>query len=99
VDYAKFAESSGVDAVQVMLPAYGDEDMVFDYFRQIAGATSRAIVLHGQVPLPLLKRILAFETIVALKEEYPPVYSVEVFTRYGKRLNIFGICLPHGIAA
>ena len=52
VDYAKFAESAGVDAVQVFLPAYGDEDMLFDHFRQIAAATKCAIVLHGQVPCP-----------------------------------------------
>ncbi|MEP6536881.1 MAG: dihydrodipicolinate synthase family protein [Bryobacteraceae bacterium] len=89
VDYARFAESSGVDAVQVFLPAYGDEDMLFDHFREIAGAGKCAIVLHGQVPMPLLKRILTFDSIVAYKEEYPVIYSVDVFTQYGKRLNIF----------
>lgn len=89
VDYAKFAEATGVDAVQVFLPTYGDEDMLFDHFRQITSVTKCAIVLHGQVPMPLLKRILAFESIVAYKEEYPVIYSVDVFTQYGKRLNIF----------
>jgi len=89
VDYARFATAAGVDAVQVFLPPYGDEDMLFEHFRQITAATNAAIVLHGQVPMPLLKRILAFESIVAYKEEYPVVYSVEVFTTYGKRLNIF----------
>jgi dihydrodipicolinate synthase/N-acetylneuraminate lyase len=89
VDYAKFAETTGVDAVQVLLPAFGDEDTLFEHFRQIAAASRRAIVLHGQVPMPLLKRILAFDTIVAYKEEYPALYSVELFTEYGKRLNVF----------
>lgn len=89
VDYAKFAESTGADAVQVFLPAYGDEDMLFEHFRRITAATKCGIVLHGEVPLPLLKRILAFDSIVAYKEEYPVIYSVNVFTQYGKRLNIF----------
>src|SRR4051794_25044112 len=89
VDYARYAESAGVDAVQVFLPAYGDDDTLFEHFRRITAATKCAIVLHGQVPMPLLKRILDFESIVAYKEEYPVIYTVEVFTRYGKRLNIF----------
>lgn len=89
VDYARFAESSGVDAVQIFLPTYGDENSLANHFQQIAKATSRAIVLHGQVPLPLLKRLMEIETVVAYKEEYPAIYSVEVFSRYRKRLNIF----------
>jgi 4-hydroxy-tetrahydrodipicolinate synthase len=89
VDYARYAEAVGADAVQVMLPSYGDPDMLYDHFRQVAAATSRGIVLHGQVPLPLLKRLMAIESIVAYKEEYPPAYSVEVFALYGKRLSLF----------
>jgi dihydrodipicolinate synthase/N-acetylneuraminate lyase len=89
VDYARFAASVGADAVQVFLPPYGDEDMLFEHFRQIAAATKLSIVLHGQTPLPLLKRLMTIESIVAYKEEYPPAYSVEVFSLYGKRLNIF----------
>ena len=72
-----------------MLPAYGDEDSLFDHYRQIAAASKLSIVLHGQVPLPLLKRLMAIDSIVAYKEEYPPAYSVEVFALYGERLNIF----------
>src|SRR4051794_26946922 len=74
VDYARFAAQAGADAVQVFLPTYGDEDMLFDHFRQIAAASKLSIVLHGQVPLPLLKRLMTIESIVAYKEEYPPAY-------------------------
>lgn len=89
VDYARFAAAAGADAVQVFLPPYGDNDMLFDHFRQIAAASKLSIVLHGQVPLPLLKRLMTIESIVAYKEEYPPAYSVEVFSLYGNRMNIF----------
>lgn len=89
VDYARFAESAGADALQVFLPPYGDEDMIFDHYRKIAAATKLGIVLHGQAPLPLLKRLLTIDSVVAYKEEYPPAYSVEVFALYGNRLNIF----------
>ena len=32
---------------------------------------------------------MSFDTIVAYKEEYPALYSVELFIEYGKRLNVF----------
>jgi dihydrodipicolinate synthase/N-acetylneuraminate lyase len=63
--------------------------MIFDHYRKIAAATKLGIVLHGQAPLPLLKRLLTLDSVVAYKEEYPPAYSVEVFSLYGNRLNIF----------
>lgn len=89
VDYARHAEAVGADAVQVFLPTFGTDDTVFEHFRQIAGATKCGLVLHGQVPLPLLKRLATLETVVAYKEEYPPMYSVEVFSQYKDRINIF----------
>jgi dihydrodipicolinate synthase/N-acetylneuraminate lyase len=73
-----------------MLPPFGDDDTLFEHFRQIAAATRCSIVLHGQVPMTLLKRLMALESVVAYKEEYPAIYSVDVFTKYGSRLNIFG---------
>ncbi len=89
VDYAHFAASAGADALQVFVPQYGDEDMLFHHFRQIADATKLGIVLHGQVSWPLLKRLVTIDSIVAYKEEYQPAYSVELFAGYGNRLNIF----------
>lgn len=91
VDYAKYATSVGVDSVQVGLPSYGDTDMLYQHFQKIAAATDRAIVLHGQVPIPLLTRLMSgIPSIVAYKEEYPPMYSRDVYARFGKRLNLFG---------
>ena len=56
VDYAKYAASLGTDALQVQVPAYGDEALLVGHFRQIAAAGPPSIVLHGQVALPLLER-------------------------------------------
>ena len=89
VDYARFATAAGADALQVFVPPYGDDDMLFHHFRQIAAATNLGIVLHGQVSFPLLAKLMTMDSVVAYKEEYPPAYSVEVFARYGKRMNIF----------
>ncbi|HZT28896.1 MAG TPA: dihydrodipicolinate synthase family protein [Bryobacteraceae bacterium] len=88
-DYARFAESLGADAVQVMLPPYGNDDTLFEHFRTVAAATRCAIVLHGQVPPALLERLMQIESIVAYKEEYTMLYSVDVFAHYARRLNIF----------
>ncbi len=107
VDYARFASQAGADAVQVFLPAFGNDDTLYDHFAKIAAASRCGIVLHGQVPFPLLKRVLALETVVAYKEEYPPLYSVELFAKYRDRLNIFAggqksrylMFQPHGMKA
>ena len=89
IDYARFAENTGADALQVFLPTFGDNDTLYEHFRKIAAATKLGIVLHGQVPMPLLKRLLTIDSVVAYKEEYPLSYSTEVFALYGNRLNIF----------
>jgi dihydrodipicolinate synthase/N-acetylneuraminate lyase len=107
IDYARFSENAGADALQVFVPTFGDSDTVFEHFQKIAAATKLGIVLHGQVPMPLLKRLLSIDSIVAYKEEYPPSYSTEVFALYGKRLNIFAggqksrylIFQPYGMQA
>lgn len=89
VDYARYAESIGADALQVLHPPFGTDDTLFEHYRKIAAATRAGLVLHGQVPLPLLKRLLTIDQVAAYKEEYPPMYSVEVFSLYKDRLNIF----------
>lgn len=89
VDYAHFAASVGADAVQVMLPAYGEPDLLYRHFIDVAKAGPPSIVLHGQVPIPLLEKLVSIDSVAAFKEEYPPIYSRDVFDRFGKRLNIF----------
>lgn len=88
-DYARFARELGADAVQVQLPAQGDQASLLEHFRQAARAAQRAIVLHGQAPIPLLRKLVEMDEISAYKEEYPALYSREVFEEFGKRINIF----------
>lgn len=88
VDYCRFAERAGADAVQIALPT-GPPEKLPDHFRAIASATARPLVLHGQVPIPQLIQLMELPSIVGYKEEYAPLYTRDVFERFGKRLNIF----------
>ena len=89
VDYARHAKSLGADAVQVMLPGFGEQDLILSHYVEIAKAGPPSIVLHGLVPMPLLDKLVSIEAVSGYKEEYPPMYSRDVFDRFGKRLNIF----------
>jgi len=89
VDYARYAAGVGVDAVQVQLPPQGSTASLVEHFRQAARAAGRAIVLHGQIPAPLMRKLVEMDEISAYKEEYPPMYSREIFEEFGGRLNIF----------
>lgn len=88
-DYAKYAKALGADAIQVHLPAYGEQELLVKHFQEIARVGPPSIVLHGQIPLPLLEQLVEIEAVTAYKEEYPPIYSRDVFERYGNRINIF----------
>jgi dihydrodipicolinate synthase/N-acetylneuraminate lyase len=89
VDYARFARTLGADAVQVQLPAQGDRESLLEHFRQAARASRCAIVLHGQAFVPLLRELVKIDEISAYKEEYPALYTREVFEEFGERINIF----------
>ncbi len=54
VDYARYAASLGADAVQVMLPASGDPELLYAHFARVAEA-GLPVVIHGQVPIPTLE--------------------------------------------
>jgi 4-hydroxy-tetrahydrodipicolinate synthase len=88
VDYARYADSVGADAVQVMLPS-GSEDGYVEHFRKIAAATKRAIVLQGDPSPALLRRLVAIPSIVSMKEDGSDAYYQEVVKAFGKRLAIF----------
>ena len=89
VDYARFAESLGADAVQVTLPRHGDEDGHFEHFKQVAASTRLGLVVHGFPKLSLLKRLLAIDSVVAMKEEFTIGYTVPVYRLFRGRLNVF----------
>ena len=88
VDYAKFASDLGADALQVTLPALDDDQMI-EHFASITSATPVGIVLHGDPPMPLISRLLEMESVVAFKEEYNTIYSLQLYRSFGKRITLF----------
>lgn len=88
VDYARYAESVGADAVQVLLPS-GSEDGYVEHFRKIAAATHIAIALQGDPSFKLIERLIQIPAIVTMKEDGSDTYYAEVVQKFGKRLAIF----------
>jgi 5-dehydro-4-deoxyglucarate dehydratase len=89
VDYARFAESVGADALQIQIPAFGTEEGHERHCREVAKASSLSIVLHGQPSFDLMKRLTEIETIAAFKEEYDITYSAHFYERFGDRIALF----------
>ncbi|MFB3904607.1 MAG: dihydrodipicolinate synthase family protein [Acidobacteriota bacterium] len=91
VDYARYSESVGADAVQILMPAvYGSEDELVEHYRVISRATRLPLVLHGQYPEPLLRKLLEIESIVAMKEDGQLADYIDRAIEFGKRVEIFG---------
>jgi dihydrodipicolinate synthase/N-acetylneuraminate lyase len=88
VDYARYAQSVGADAVQVLLPS-GSDDLYVEHFRKIAAATKIAIALQGAPSFPLLERLVQIPAVVTMKEDGSDTYYPEVVQRFGKRIAIF----------
>ena len=91
VDYARYAESVGADAVQVLMPApHGDEASLVRHFEAIAKAVRLPIVLHGQYDDSLLTKLVEIDSIVAMKEDAALDYYIDRIIGFGDRINIFG---------
>ncbi len=88
VDYARYAQSIGANAVQVLLPS-GTEDGYVEHFRQIAAATRLAIVLQGDPSFKLIDRLVEIPSIVAMKEDGSDAYYADLQKKYGRRLAVF----------
>jgi len=90
VDYARYAESIGADAVQVLLPPGASEEGYVEHFRKIAAATKLAIVLHGAPPPEQIAKFIQVPSIVGMKEDGPDeAYYADIMKKFGKRLAIF----------
>lgn len=90
IDYAHFAQAQGADALQIMLPKnLKTEDEQFEHFRQIADQTSLPLALHGIYSVPLLRRLVQIESIVAMKEDTELTYYIDRMIEFGGRLEIF----------
>jgi dihydrodipicolinate synthase/N-acetylneuraminate lyase len=107
VEYAKFAEAAGADAVQILMAAHGSDDGHVKHFQQIASATRLPLVLHGEPSMELWKRLLAIDSLVAFKLEADHPKGLPVLQQFGDRLTIFSGGLdsmflpyqPHGMQA
>jgi 4-hydroxy-tetrahydrodipicolinate synthase len=91
VDYARYAESVGADAVQVLMPSpHGGEDSLVRHFEAIAKAVRIPIVLHGQYSDSLLTKLVRIDSVAAMKEDAGLDYYIDRMIGFGDRLNIFG---------
>ena len=92
VDYAKYAESIGADAVQIQIPTRrGGDDTVVKHYEDIAAAMKLPIVLHGEFSAPLLRKLLVeVPAISAMKEDVTFDYYIARQIEFGDRIAIFG---------
>ncbi len=91
VDYAKYAESVGADAVQIQIPSRkGGDDAVVKHYREVAAATKLPIVLHGDFSAPLLRKLVGIPAIAAMKEDVTLDYYIARQIEFGDRIAIFG---------
>ncbi len=89
-DYARFAESVGADALQILMPEpHGGEDALVQHFETIARATRLPLVLHGVYSESLLTKLVHIESIVAMKEDSALDYYIDRIVTFGDRLEIF----------
>lgn len=88
VEYARYAESVGSDGLQVLIPP-GSEDLQFEHYRTIAQATKLGLVLHGNIPFPLLQKLLTIDSVVGMKEDVSEKYYFDIQRKFGERLAIF----------
>lgn len=89
VDYARFAQSVGADAVQVLLAQNGDDDGQVEHFKAVAASTELGLVIHGNPSFQLIERLIALESVVAMKEEFSYDFTLQIYRKFGDRLNIF----------
>lgn len=90
VDYARFSESVGADAVQILRPkGVDDEDALFQHFQTVAANTRLPIVLHGNYSAALIRRLLVIDAIVAMKEDGALTYYIDRAIEFGDRVEIF----------
>lgn len=89
IDFARYAQSLGAAALQVLKPPGGDDDGLIEHYRRVAASAALPIVLHGEFSFPLLEKLTAIESIVALKEDVSLAYFVDGIVRFGKRINCF----------
>ena len=91
LDYARYARSLGVDAIQVTAPSYLGAEELPEYFRTLGREeVDLAIVLGNQdLPGAVMEQLLEIPQLVAMKEDSTLTAYIDNLRRYGDRLNIY----------
>jgi 4-hydroxy-tetrahydrodipicolinate synthase len=89
--FARYAEALGASALQVLVPAdlKSDEEALVGYYREVAATTRLGLVLHGNYSEALLRKLVAIDSIVAMKEDVGLEYLIDRQIVFGDRLAIF----------
>ena len=88
VEYARYAESIGADAVQVLLPP-GSASGYVRHFQALASATKLPLILQGQLSFDLLEELVRIPAIIGMKEDGDEPYYADVTRKFGQRLVVF----------
>jgi len=88
IDFARYAESVGASALQVLSPASDEVDVVKQY-QDIARQTRLPLALQGNYSIKILKQLVTVDSIVAMKEDVDLDYLIDTVARFGKRINCF----------
>lgn len=91
VEFAKYVESIGATALQLMIPARSSSEAhTVKHFQTVAQATRLPLVLHGIFSESLLKELVKIDSLVAMKEDGTLDYFIDRQIAFGDRIRIFG---------
>lgn len=93
LEYARYAEEIGADALQIMRPAEITEaDDIVDFFKRVDQETGLGIVIHGgpKFTTDLLKKLLEIDSVIAMKEDADLHAYINRQSQFGDRIAIFG---------
>lgn len=91
IEFARYAQTVGADALQVLRPKHaGDDDAVLRHFQAVASATRLPIVLHGKFSDGLMQKLLQIDAVRAMKEDSLLEDLIRQQVLFGDRLRMFG---------
>jgi 4-hydroxy-tetrahydrodipicolinate synthase len=88
IDFARYAESVGATALQVLHPADEGVDVV-KHYQEIARRTRLPLALHGNFPIKILEQLVTIDSIVAMKEDVDLEYLIDTTVQLRRRINCF----------
>lgn len=89
VDYARYAESVGADALQVLRLKDVDDDVQFERFKKITQNTRIPLALHGGSSSELYRKLITLDNFVAAKEDSRLTTFIDQIIEFGDRVAFF----------